>query len=229
VGGRAWLFGDGPLLRFTGRDFESIAVPGGKTASVAATPEGEIRVVTPAGVFAFGADEAWHAVPIPPFPSGAQIESLDRRAMGWLAWLRFEEYGHEQLLVDGLRGPPLVIEDPGAIVSPVAYVTPLDASCVEPFAMLYKVSRTAPRDYGYPATRAALAGQADLAGARFSEVEAFRDRYLIARFKGKRQRELLARLVARVRDKVQGSKPQLLCADKVPSPGLPTTREVDLR
>src|SRR5262249_25616254 len=87
---------------------------------------------------------------------------------------------------------------------------PPPARCQSPFAGLYKLSRVAPPDFDFPLTREAVKGHTELSDVRFAETEDGGSRYLVAFVPnlGRGQK-----LVALVRDKVNGARPQLLCGE----------------
>jgi len=88
---------------------------------------------------------------------------------------------------------------------------PLD-SCETPFVLLYTVSRTAPADYDYPTTRAALKAHPELKDAEFIEFERDGRRYFGAKVPDFTFGQKLADLVKR---QVPGSTPQLACHNPI--------------
>lgn len=97
----------------------------------------------------------------------------------------------------------------GASTAPrSAFVTPATPSCSQPFVVLYHVSRVAPPDYDFPATREALKGRTELAGIRFAETLDLGRRYLVGFAPtfalGKRLAEVIT-------EKIPTARPQVLC------------------
>ena len=86
-----------------------------------------------------------------------------------------------------------------------------DESCEEQariFVMLYAATKTTPKDYDYPLTRAALKGHKEFAGVVFAETEEL-GRHYFGAFVPKLN---LARKLVKVVEKgVKGSKPVALC------------------
>jgi hypothetical protein len=90
---------------------------------------------------------------------------------------------------------------------------PPDPNCPTPFVLLYTLSKQAPANYTYPATRAALEGNADLQwSATFVEFERDGRRFFGAKVDDFSVGKTLAKLVEH---KVPGSTPQLACHDPV--------------
>lgn len=222
--GQIWVRYDAGLRRLEGDRLVAVPVPEEGIEHQVVGPHDELRIHTKTGVYAWGADEAWHPVTLPP-------GSSDLRVAGFLGgrWMYQRTEGEViHLYLEGGSGPPVVITNPGPILSPMVRVTPLRSACKQPFAMIYKLSKVAPADYDFPATKKALAGEPELSAGRFHEVAAFGERYLVARYDGAKDQVLLAKLAQVIKAKVQGSSPQLLCADEVPG-GLPAGREVKMR
>jgi hypothetical protein len=225
--GRAWLQIGPRLHRLTGAKLEEVPVPDEGIEAMHVSPAFEIRVWTGHGLYSLGEGDVWHPVTLPAgFEEVNELETIGGR---WVYHAAMKPDSDEhRVLVEGASGPPLDIADPHAAISPIAFVRAYKPGCESPFAMLYKLSRVAPRDYDFPATKKALEGQAELSAGRFSEVEALGDRYLVARYEGVGAAAKLGRLVKLVEKQVQGSKPQLLCADALRQE-LPTTRDVRMK
>jgi hypothetical protein len=223
VAGTLWLWMSDALFRTTGAQLELVPVPDAHIEQISSSPSGEIRVWTGEGLYSLAEGDLWRPVTLP-----SKVEKL--REIRSLAgrWIYSTEGKGLQLFIEGQAGPSLRIDTPPSLISPMGYVTPLFRACEHPFATLYKLGKGAPKDYDFPSTRAALAGQGELIAGRFSEVAALGDRYLVARYEGPNAVALLSRLTRLVEKKVQGAKPQLLCADSVPG-GLPVTRDVSMK
>lgn len=213
------------LMRLEGSRWARIRAPA-EIVWAAESSTGEVRIITRSAAYALTAEDTWRPVTL---PSGhADLRAIDFLSGRWVVTAGKAGESHE-LFVEGASGPALDIADPPPAVSPMAYVEALGGStCDAPFAMIHKLSQAAPPDYDYPATRKALKGRPDLAAGRFGEVKGLDDRYLVARYDGPRAAILLEDLVRVLEREVKGSKPQLLCADRVPS-GLPAGREVSMK
>lgn len=84
----------------------------------------------------------------------------------------------------------------------------LSSSCASPFVILFAVSKSAPADYDYPATRDALSGWADGSKYRFIEYSHRGQRMLGASAPDAARAEALA---ARLRERVKGASPAVAC------------------
>ncbi|MFO0757685.1 MAG: hypothetical protein U0359_14405 [Byssovorax sp.] len=224
--GAVWLEGGRRLRRLEGTRLVEIPLPEELIHRVVISDRGELRIWTGKALYSLDRDDAWHPVTLP--PGVGEFSSLEAVGDRWV--MRFNGTGadQDQLFVEGASGPPLTIDNPDTAVSPIALVRPLTSYCEHPFAVLYKLAKTAPKDYDFPATKKALENNPRLSAGRFSEIAALGDRFLIGRYEGPRAVEQLGELVKLVEKKVQGSKPQLLCADAL-SEGLPVTRDVSLK
>jgi hypothetical protein len=97
----------------------------------------------------------------------------------------------------------------GASTAPKsALVTPATPSCAQPFVVLYRLSRVAPPDYDFPATREALKGRTDLAGIRFAETLDLGRRYLVGFAPTFAAGQ---RLVDAIAAKIPSARAQILC------------------
>jgi hypothetical protein len=102
-------------------------------------------------------------------------------------------------------------------------VTPGSPTCKELFVVLYKLARTAPPDYDFPLTRAALKGHTELQDLSFAETEDGGRRYFVAFAPSF---DKASKLVQVVRDGVKGSTPQVLCGKP---PQVNRALRIDLR
>ena len=87
------------------------------------------------------------------------------------------------------------------------------SKCATPFVLLYTLAKTAPADYDFPATRDALKGHTELAGASFIEFSRGGKRFFGAVVPSG---ALGQKLVDAVKGKVVGSTPQLVCDGPAP-------------
>lgn len=76
------------------------------------------------------------------------------------------------------------------------------------WVLLYRLSRGAPADYDFPATRAALRGQTAFASVEFAEVESLGERHFVGITGDGNQARAL---VQRIKAQVPGSAPQAFC------------------
>jgi hypothetical protein len=106
---------------------------------------------------------------------------------------------------------PIKLPDPEEIAEEVrtrSMPAPLTAGCETPFVLIYTVGKSAPPDYDFPATRAALKGHTELADATLVEVKRVDKRYLGAKVASA---AMAQKLVELIKQKVQGSTPQATC------------------
>lgn len=113
------------------------------------------------------------------------------------------------------------IEAMADTVADLAMPTPLTPMCRTPFVLLYTLSKVAPPDFDYPATRAALKGHPEFKGAEFIEFKRLDKRFMGAFVT---DAEMGKKLVELVTKKVPNSTPQLACHAPKPSRVL----EIDL-
>jgi len=84
------------------------------------------------------------------------------------------------------------------------------AACQTPVVILAHVSKSAPADFKFPQTRAAVRGHEEIAGAEFGETEIDGKRLLVARVPSLQKGSRLAELVSHA---VAGTHPEVLCAE----------------
>jgi len=99
--------------------------------------------------------------------------------------------------------------------------SPATASCATPFAVLVRVSKSAPAAYDYPQTRAALKGHTELLGAEFVDVDLGGRRYFGAKPTSLEQGRAAVQIVGKM---VDGSRPELVCL----APNVTRTLPIDL-
>lgn len=99
----------------------------------------------------------------------------------------------------------------------LAMPTPLTWRCTTPFVLLFTLSKVAPPDFDYPATREALKGHMEFDGAQFIEFKRLDKRYMGAFVP---DAEMGKKLVELVKKKVPNSTPQLVCHAPKPSRGI---------
>jgi hypothetical protein len=104
-------------------------------------------------------------------------------------------------------------------VADLAMPTPLTPLCYRPFALLFTLSKVAPPDFDYPATREALKGHAEFADAQFIEFKRLDKRFMGAFVSDV---DMGKKLVELIKKKVPNSTPQLVC--HAPRP----TRELNI-
>lgn len=100
------------------------------------------------------------------------------------------------------------------IVDELDMPTPLTWHCMTPFVLIYTLSKVAPPDFDYPATRDALKGHTEFADASFIEFKRLDKRYMGAIVTDVQMGKNLVELVKK---KVPNSTPQLACHSPKPS------------
>jgi hypothetical protein len=106
------------------------------------------------------------------------------------------------------------LETMGDTVQELAMPTPFTWRCATPFVLLYTLSKVAPPDFDYPATRAALKGHSEFQGAQFIEFKRLDKRFMGAFVP---DAEMGKKLVELVKKKVPNTTPQLACHAPKPS------------
>lgn len=154
------------------------------------------------------------------FPTRKDGRHYSARTMQWLASGETlieasiaEEHG------DAVRGSALLREKREGSAAPriekipepklrVGTTRPLGPGCKEPLAVLFAMSKIAPDDYDFPATRKALKGQLRFRGTELLVGRDAGRRYLVA----KPPSIAIGReLVALIEKQVPSSRPQLVC------------------
>jgi hypothetical protein len=88
--------------------------------------------------------------------------------------------------------------------------------------LLYGFTKMTPDDYDFPLTRKAVKGHPEFAGVRFVVTKDGGQKYFTAQVPSF---EMGKKLVALIEKEVQGSKPQILCAE----PEVVREVKIDLR
>jgi hypothetical protein len=232
--GSLWLWLDHTFLRRKGGAWERLA-PSGVTADImyaAAAPDGSLWAIYGEQLWHFTAAGAWEQAVLPRDGQGAKMTPE------WVTFLDGEmligahgSAGGDNYLLSSKK-PDAVLDltprDGDAAAKEAkrtafGRVGPPTAGCKNLFVVLYKLSRVAPPDFDFPLTRAALKGHTELSDVRFAETEDAGTRYLVAFVPSLKRGKALADLV---KEKVQGSSPQLLCGEP---PKTNRAIEIDLR
>lgn len=93
---------------------------------------------------------------------------------------------------------------------PRPFSKPGSAKCKNHVVALYAFSKTTPDDYDFPLTRKALKGHTEFTGARFAVTRDAGQRFFAALVPSFEMGQKLQKHIAQ---EVQGSKPQLVCAE----------------
>jgi hypothetical protein len=125
---------------------------------------------------------------------------------------------------------PLELSGERPFTSPFSDFFPLRSpntrySCQPALVLLYRLSKTAPADYDFPATRAALKGQKRFEGVSFVELDAVGERHFVAVVRD--DVALAFALANKIESDVRGSKPLVFCSHALTAQ-LPIRRELDI-
>lgn len=197
---------------------ERLTPPGKKVGFVSFDPEGRLFASLDDAICRREDDGSFTELALPPIAPRPDSDDPPRPVQ--LAWRTKDDllafvtsYGRR-----GTDGKLTVVRTSASASGPVAagastapkssLITAATPSCAQPFVVLYRLSRVAPPDYDFPATREALKGRTDLAGIRFAETLDLGRRYLVgfapSYATGKR-------LVDAIAEKIPSARAQLLC------------------
>jgi len=181
--------------------------------------QGKLWVVSNKGaIYSRVEGGSWTPVALPAGPEGSTIEpkQIWARSAGD-EWILGTAGKRSVVLHSGPPGPMAQLPDLETMedkVTELAMPTPLTARCMTPFVLLYTLSKVAPPDFDYPATREALKGWKEFAGATFIEFKRLDKRFMGAMVENV---EMGKKLVRVIKDKVPNSAPQLVCHAPKPS------------
>lgn len=188
--------------------------------------QGKLWVISKKGaVYSRVEGGAWTEVSLPSAPADVPILPLAMwvRAPGD-EWILGKAGNHSVVLHSGSPGPMAQLPDLETMedkVTELAMPTPFTPRCMTPFVLLYTLSKVAPPDFDYPATKEALKGHTEFEGAQFIEFKRLDKRFMGAFVP---DAEMGKKLVELVKKKVPNSTPQLACHAPKPSRAI----EIDL-
>jgi hypothetical protein len=205
------------IIDATGRVAEtSIPTLPNETHTVVKAPDGAFIASTPAGSF-IARGSSW--VPLA-LADGTKAFTLHPGATTLWAFVGGEE---STVAIHKFLAPGETATAPAettALVAPPKTTAPVTAKpsfasnppgpkCKNNLVVLYGFTKVTPDDYDFPLTRKAVKGHRELSGVRFVVAEESGKKYLVGRAKSFDQAAKLARVIEKG---VQGSKPQILCA-----------------
>ncbi|WP_437809257.1 hypothetical protein [Sorangium sp. So ce1078] len=208
--GEAWIV-DGDVLRYQGGEPKKIDPPakGAHVLTASAAPDGTLWAIADGALFA-RKGEAWEQAPL---PDGVKPQDVAVGSDGavWVAAggaiLKHggasEAAGAAPGTIQLQKGPP---------PKPMAnrpFPEPGGPKCPQNLVVLYTFSKTAPDDYDFPLTRKALKGRTEFSPARFVVTRDMGQRFFAAFVPSW---DLAKKLQERIKTDVQGSTPQIVCA-----------------
>lgn len=221
--GRPWLVAGGRLVRGTADGlWEGVAFPTGPVGKVGGLrdPVGWVAQVDGAlWLRRAGEEFARATLPPPAFSAGASYRATEVRSAGREVWVlaKYEEPGVGKAKTE--RRAALLRNAPVATTQRcerqefsdrlVGWPAAAREGCATPFAVLLRMSSSAPKDFKYPDLGKLLKGRQELAGARFAEVEFGWQRIVGAAVPDLATGRALVELVA---GGIKGARPELVCA-----------------
>lgn len=181
--------------------------------------QGKLWVVSNKGaIYSRVEGGSWTPVVLPAGPGASPIvpKQIWARAPGD-EWILGIAGNRSVVLHSGPPGPMAQLPDLETMedkVTELAMPTPLTPRCMTPFVLLYTLSKVAPPDFDYPATREALKGWQEFAGATFIEFKRLDKRFMGAMVEDV---EMGKKMVNLIKTKVPNSTPQLVCHAPKPS------------
>ncbi|AUX44963.1 hypothetical protein SOCE26_064330 [Sorangium cellulosum] len=209
--GEAWIV-DGVVLRYQGGEPKKIDPPakGAGVLTASAAPDGTLWAIADGALFA-RKGEAWEQAPL---PDGVKAEDVAVGSDGavWVAAggaiLKHggasEAAGAAPGTIQLQKGPPPKPK------TNRPFPKPGGPECPQNLVVLYTFSKTAPDDYDFPLTRKALKGHTEFSPARFVVTRDMGQRFFAAFVPSW---ALAKTLQERIKTDVQGSTPQIVCAE----------------
>ncbi len=209
--GEAWIV-DGGVLHYKGGEPKPIDPPakGAHVLTASAAPDGTLWAIADGALFA-RKGEVWEQAPL---PDGVKAQDVAVGSDGavWVAAggaiLKHGGAGEAAGAAPGTlqlqQGPP---PKPRAN-RPIPRAG--GPKCPQNLVVLYTFSKTAPDDYDFPLTRKALKGRTEFSPARFVVTRDKKQRFFAAFVPSW---DLAKKLQERIKTDVQGSTPQIVCAE----------------
>ena len=203
------------LAHFDGKSWTRDTLPfSDAITSLDVDAHGKVWIVSDKGaIFSRPSGGKWEEVTLP--VGGEERKPIDAKSIWSRApgdeWI-VGVYGPRHVVLHS--GPPGEkaqlpdLETMDTQVAELAMPTPLTWRCRNTFALLFTLSKVAPPDYDYPATREALKGHTEFTDAQFIEFKRLDKRFMGAFVPDE---EMGKRLVELIKKKVPNSTPQLVC------------------
>lgn len=205
-GKQAWIL-HGGIHHYDGSAWKTIEppVPGESVLTGALSPDGTLWLISASHVVWAYKDGAFRKEPL---PDDAEAQYIAATADGtvWIstasALLRTRRPGDGNgVKVDAKKQPPPKRRP---------FISPGTPSCTSNIVVLYGFTKVTPDDYDFPLTRKALRGHKEYSKTRFVVTKDNNQKYFTAMVP---DYETGKKLVALIEKQVQGSKPQLVCAE----------------
>lgn len=216
------------MAHFDGKSWMTDTLPfSDSIASLDVDTNGKLWIISSKGVvFSRLAGGAWTEVSL---PGGGEDQAPIEASTIWARgpgdeWIVGTYKSRYVVLHSGPAGEKAQLPDLETMndtSAELAMPTPLTWRCTTPFVLLFTLSKVAPPDFDYPASREALKGHTEFDGAQFVEFKRLDKRYMGAFVPDS---EMGKKLVELIKKKVPNSTPQLVCHAPKPSRAI----EIDL-
>ncbi|WP_437926565.1 hypothetical protein WMF37_47440 [Sorangium sp. So ce291] len=209
--GEAWIV-DGGVLRYQGGEAKEIDPPakGAQVLTASAAPDGTLWAIADGALFA-RKGEAWEQAPLPDGVKARDVAVGSDGAVWVAAGGAILKHGGASEAAGAAPGPLQLQKGPPP--KPRAtrpFPEPGGPKCPQNLVVLYTFSKTAPDDYHFPLTRKALKGRTEFSPARFVVTRDMGQRFFAAFVPSW---DLAKKLQERIKTDVQGSTPQIVCAE----------------
>ncbi|WP_437568561.1 hypothetical protein [Sorangium sp. So ce542] len=209
--GEAWIV-DGGVLRYQGGEPKRIDPPatGARVLTASAAPDGTLWAIADGALFA-RKGEAWAQAPLPDGVKAQDVAVGSDGAVWVAAGGAILKHGGGSEAAGAAPGTIQLQQGPPPRPKPNRpFPQPGGPKCPQNLVVLYTFSKTAPDDYDFPLTRKALKGRTEFSQARFVVTRDMGQRFLAAFVPSW---DLAKKLEERIKTDVQGSTPQIVCAD----------------
>ena len=205
-GKEAWLLA-GQVMRFDGAAWTKLDPPPGYVNEGAVAPDGTLWILTASGTVAAWRGGEWQHELLPDGAAANHI-AIDRDGTLWVTTATSLLRTRRPADAAG-AGVALGAKDK-APPAKKKRLSPGSKSCTQNVVVLYGFTKVTPDDYDFPLTRKAVKGHKEYSKTRFVVTRDAGQKYFTALVP---DYDTGKRLVQLVEKEVQGSKPQLVCAE----------------
>jgi hypothetical protein len=208
--GEAWIV-DGGVLLYRSGEPNKIDPPakGARVLTASAAPDGTLWAIADGAVFARKGD-AWEQAPLPDGVKARDVAVGSDGAVWVAAGGAILKHGGVSEAASAAPGTIQLQKGPSSKPKENrALPRPGGPKCPQNLVVLYTFSKTAPDDYDFPLTRKALKGRTEFSPARFVVTRDMGQRFFAAFVP---TWDLAKKLEERIKTDVQGSTPQIVCA-----------------